>query len=113
MLSPLKQQRVADTQRADQQFCGPLEFRDKAITFLTSRLVDNQTPQAVTLKLSPSLQKVHDDLQTVLNNAVQLKQNASLLVVGEPGIGKSLVSRSLCPQSCTASSSTCGQRHTP
>eukprot|EP00878_Enallax_costatus_P014695 GHUV01015371.1.p1 GENE.GHUV01015371.1~~GHUV01015371.1.p1 ORF type:complete len:108 (+),score=26.30 GHUV01015371.1:254-577(+) len=92
MLSPAKKQRVADTQHADQQHIGPLEFRDNAVSYLTSRLVDNQSPQAATLKLRPTLQQVHDELSAVLNNAVQLKQNASLLVVGEPGIGKSLVS---------------------
>lgn len=97
MLSPSKTQRLSDTQRSDQQHIGPLEFRDNAISYLTSRLVDNQSPQAATLMLRPMLQQVHDDLLTVLNNAVQLKQNASLLVIGEPGVGKSLVSHSSKP----------------
>lgn len=100
MLSPLKQQRASDTQQADQVHIGPVEFRDNVITHLTSRIVDNQTPQAATLKLRPSLQKVHDDLLNVLSNAVQLRQNASLLLIGEPGIGKSLVSRPYRACSC-------------
>jgi hypothetical protein len=67
------------------------QFRDAAVGYLSSRLVDSHGPEAATLQLRPSLQKVHDDLVAVLDNAVQLKQNASLLVIGEPGIGKTMV----------------------
>uniref|UniRef100_A0A383VEZ4 Origin recognition complex subunit 4 n=1 Tax=Tetradesmus obliquus TaxID=3088 RepID=A0A383VEZ4_TETOB len=67
------------------------QFRDAAVGFLSSRLVDSSGTQAATLQLRPSLQKVHEDLVAVLDNAVQLKQNASLLVIGEPGIGKTMV----------------------
>eukprot|EP00775_Hariotina_reticulata_P002948 gene2948-3233_t len=71
--------------------CTATEFRAQAVSFLVSRNVDIRGPQAASLNLRPSLQKVHDDLMLVLNNAVQLKQNASVLVVGEPGVGKTLV----------------------
>jgi DNA replication protein DnaC len=94
LVSPSKRQRVAaDAQEADQrQKMTSSQFRDAAVGFLSSRLVDCHGPQAATLQLRPSLQKVHDDLVAVLDNAVQLKQNASLLVIGEPGIGKTMVS---------------------
>lgn len=94
LVSPSKRQRLAaDAQPADQrQSMTSSQFRDAAVGFLSSRLVDSSGTQAATLQLRPSLQKVHDDLVAVLDNAVQLKQNASLLVIGEPGIGKTMVS---------------------
>jgi ABC-type glutathione transport system ATPase component len=97
-VSPSKRQRLAaDAQQADQrQILTSSQFRDAAVGFLSSRVVDSQGPQAATLQLRPSLQKVHDDLVAVLDNAVQLKQNASLLVIGEPGIGKTMVSSTTC-----------------
>jgi ABC-type microcin C transport system duplicated ATPase subunit YejF len=93
-VSPSKRQRLAaDAQHADQrQSMTTSEFRDASVGYLSSRLVDSHGPQAATLQLRPSLQKVHDDLVAVLDSAVQLKQNASLLVIGEPGIGKTMVS---------------------
>lgn len=68
------------------------EFRDQAVSFLASRLMVSQhCPQAASLHLRPSLQKVQEELLSTITSAVQLKQNASLLVLGEPGIGKTLV----------------------
>jgi hypothetical protein len=70
------------------------EFRDQAVAFLASRLMVSQhCPQAASLQLRPSLQKVQEELLSTITSAVQLKQNASLLVLGEPGIGKTLVRR--------------------
>jgi hypothetical protein len=96
--SPPKRQRTGEGFQQDISLlgvqCTAAEFRAQAVSFLVSRHVDIRGPQAASLKLRPSLQKVHDDLMLVLNSAVQLKQNASLLVVGEPGIGKTLVSGS-------------------
>ncbi|KAF6256569.1 origin recognition complex subunit 4 C-terminus-domain-containing protein [Scenedesmus sp. NREL 46B-D3] len=93
LMSPSKRQRLAaDAQQADQrQSMTTSHFRDAAVGYLNSRLVYSHGPQAATLQLRPSLQKVHDDLVAVLDSAVQLKQNASLLVIGEPGIGKTMV----------------------
>lgn len=54
-------------------------------------MVTQHCPQAASLQLRPSLQKVQEDLLSTITSAVQLKQNASLLVLGEPGIGKTLV----------------------
>jgi DNA-binding NtrC family response regulator len=104
LVSPSKQQRMAaDVQKAEQrQSMTTSEFRDAAVGYLSSRLVDSHGSQAATLQLRPSLQKVHDDLVAVLDNAVQLKQNASLLVIGEPGIGKTMVSGGIHTQTAEA-----------
>lgn len=74
------------------QMMTAAEFRDQAVSFLASRLMVTQhCPQAASLQLRPSLQKVQGELLSTITSAVQLKQNASLLVLGEPGIGKTLV----------------------
>jgi DNA replication protein DnaC len=75
------------------QHMTAVEFRDHAVSFLASRLMVTQhCPQAASLQLRPSLQKAQQELLSTITSAVQLKQNASLLVLGEPGIGKTLVS---------------------
>lgn len=101
MLSPSKKMRQEQQQQhapaqAQQQQMTATEFRDHAVSFLASRLMVTQhCPQAASLQLRPSLQKVQAELLSTITSAVQLKQNASLLVLGEPGIGKTLVSSQL------------------
>jgi DNA replication protein DnaC len=103
MTSPYKKMRQdqhlkAPQQEQQQQHPAALnitaaEFRDQAVSFLASRLMVSQhCTQAASLQLRPSLQKVQEELLSTITSAVQLKQNASLLVLGEPGIGKTLVS---------------------
>lgn len=88
-----RQQQPTPQQHHQQQMLTAAEFRDQAVSYLASRLIVTQhCPQAESLQLRPSLQKVQDELLSTITSAVQLKQNASLLVLGEPGIGKTLVS---------------------
>lgn len=107
MQSPSKKMRQEQRHphQQHQQQAQPVtaaEFRDQAVSFLASRLMVTQhCPQAASLQLRPSLQKVQEELLSTITNAVQLKQNGSLLVLGEPGIGKTLVG------SCSSSSSCC------
>lgn len=90
----LRQEQQQQQQEQQQQHITAAEFRDQAVSFLASRLVVTQhCPQAASLQLRPSLQKVQEELVSTITSAVQLKQNASLLVLGEPGIGKTLVRR--------------------
>jgi DNA replication protein DnaC len=97
--SPLKkarhdaqeQQQQPHAQQPQQQLTA-VAFRDYAVSLLASRLAASQhCPQAASLALRPSLQKLQGELAATITNAVQLKQNASLLLLGEPGIGKTLV----------------------
>lgn len=75
-----------------QQQMTAAAFRDHAVSFLSSRLfVMHHCPQAASMQLRPALQKVQEELLASITSAVQLKQNASLMILGEPGIGKTLV----------------------
>lgn len=101
MLGPSKKLRQEQQQQnaaaqAQQYQMTATEFRDHAVSFLATRLMVTQhCPQAASLQLRPLLQKVQEELLSTITSAVQLKQNASLLVLGEPGIGKTLVSGQL------------------
>jgi hypothetical protein len=87
-----QQQQPPPPQQQQQQQVTALQFRGHAVAFLASRLAAMQhCPQAASLQLRPSLHKLQEELTATITSAVQLKQNASLLVLGEPGIGKTLV----------------------
>ncbi len=66
-------------------------FRDAAVAHLSARLAHTRAAASSSLELRPSLQKAHDELAALVEGAVTLRQNASLLIIGEPGVGKTLV----------------------
>jgi hypothetical protein len=66
------------------------EFRAAAVPFLVGRLVDARSEHAHTLALRPSLQRLSREIARVLGESASLGHNASLLVVGDAGGGKTL-----------------------
>jgi len=66
------------------------EFRAAAVPFLVGRLVDARSTEAATLALRPSLARLSSEVARVLGESASLGHNASLLVVGDAGGGKTL-----------------------
>lgn len=70
-----------------------LQALERAVSLLREAVVDAGSPAAALVPLRPSLRRIKDDLVRLLNEAVSSQNgNASLLVLGPPGTGKSLVS---------------------
>jgi trimeric autotransporter adhesin len=66
------------------------EFRAAAVPYLVGRLVDARSTEAATLALRPSLARLSSEVARVLGESASLGHNASLLVVGDAGGGKTL-----------------------
>lgn len=69
------------------------DFRQAAIDHLVTRLRDPRSPEAAAAPLRAALAPLEDELGSLLRNAVVGGQSASMLVIGEPGSGKTLVRR--------------------
>lgn len=80
--------------------CTQLQFCARAAPFLVGRLSHACGGDAATLRLRPGLQQLHDALLDDLDAGVREGRNTSLLVIGDPGSGKTLllerVLRELC-----------------
>jgi hypothetical protein len=61
------------------------------VRHLRQRLVDPLGREAGCVPLRPALQATHDRLLEMLNEAVTLGSNVSVLMMGEKGVGKTLV----------------------
>ena len=62
-----------------------------AIELLQERLLDSRSPSALAVPLRQGLQKLHDSARVTLRDATE-KNNASFLIIGDHGTGKTLVS---------------------
>ena len=69
----------------------PLPFKQQLIDHLCTRLRDPRSPEAAAAPLRPSLQPLEQEMTSILQHAVVNGQNVSMLVIGEPGSGKTLV----------------------
>lgn len=106
--SPVKKQRTEDTSAPSTSYATDLAHhtdytvpsRERAIAWVTRRLLDPRSIEAASTRLRPSLQKIHDDLCAALCNTVESGQSLSIIAIGDPGAGKTLVSR--CTQTVTA-----------
>jgi len=78
------------------------EFRAAAVPFLVGRLVDARSPEAATLALRPSLSRLSREVAALLHEAAALGHNASLLVVGDAGGGKTLAVERALAAVCSA-----------
>lgn len=66
-------------------------FKQQLIDALCTRLRDPRSPEAADAPLRASLQPLEEEMSAVLGHAVAEGQNVSMLVIGEPGSGKTLV----------------------
>jgi hypothetical protein len=101
----IEQQQQKQRQQQDQQRHGaqrddnlrqglaaaPANFKQAAIDHLVARIRDPRSADAAVLPLRPALAPLERELAALLSNVVIGGQNVSLLVIGEPGSGKTLV----------------------
>ncbi|KAI8464391.1 MAG: hypothetical protein J3K34DRAFT_440678 [Monoraphidium minutum] len=67
------------------------DFKQAAIDHLVARLRDPRSPEAAAAPLRPSLAPLEQELASLLRHTVVDGQNVSMLVIGEPGSGKTLL----------------------
>ncbi|KIZ04334.1 Origin recognition complex subunit 4 [Monoraphidium neglectum] len=101
----IEQQQQKQRQQQDQQRHGaqrddnlrqglaaaPANFKQAAIDHLVARIRDPRSADAAVLPLRPALAPLERELAALLSNVVIGGQNVSLLVIGEPGSGKTLL----------------------
>lgn len=73
-------------------------FKQQGACHVTSNVLAG--PQGRACQLRPGLQAVHDRLSQLLSSTIHNGDNCSLLVVGAPGVGKTLVSTGQWHQPC-------------
>jgi hypothetical protein len=69
---------------------GPRDSYTEAVAYLQRRLADAGSPQAATMGLRPALRRAQAELSALMHKTVESGQSVSMLVYGEPGVGKTL-----------------------
>lgn len=71
------------------------------LSYLTQRIVSCRSTAAQAMRLRPALAKGEQELTAALNSMVRDATSMSVLVLGDPGSGKTLVSHCTVPSSAT------------
>ena len=90
--SPAKRARVEGGGPQTPSAAPQADFKQAVIDHLVARLRDPRSPEAAAAPLRAALEPLEQELGSLLRNAVVGGQNVSMLVIGEPGSGKTLVS---------------------
>ena len=86
-----QEQHIAVPAPIAQQRAAPLTDQRQAVRLLRRRLVERSSAEAQPVLLRPTLQVVHDELLDILDKTASEGTSASILLVGEHGVGKTLV----------------------
>ena len=86
-----QEQHIAVPALISQQRAAPLTEQRQAVRLLRRRLVERSSAEAQSVLLRPMLQVVHDELLDILDKTASEGTSASILLVGEHGVGKTLV----------------------
>ena len=96
MQSPTKRQRLGtNPQPPGSQLstsCTLEQFRDQAAGFLSGRLCSGIRCDCMSMEIRKSLQTQQNDLVQLVEGTIAGRENASIMILGESGAGKTLVS---------------------